>query len=1285
MAFELTAQQRQAVETTGESVIVSAAAGSGKTAVLARRCAYLVCDAPTATRCDADDLLVLTFTESAAREMRERIIGELEARMAGNADDERLRQQVRLARSARISTIHSFCLWITRRWFNLLSIDPLATLLDENETHLIKLDVRDEFFERLYEKRRSSDDVLGAARIRSQDQKSGATTTGESADLATRFEQLVEEYGLGDDRAVGEFVLSLASFLDSLPAPDDWLKRAADACRRDTERVLLAYASDMMRELQWQLENARDTLEAIHAGPDVWQIQAPRLAQFVSTMEEWSNEARSAESDAATTLDQFDRIRESINKFAFSDSRRVRGPGKDHPERADYENAKSIVDDVKDSFVARLQKRFTLFSLNELRDGLAATAPYVQTIVDLTRTFRVEYGAQKRKLGVIDFSDLERNAFVLLAESGDANRPSAVARELQSRFEHVLVDEFQDINPLQEAIIRLVSREQNPQLPDNLFVVGDVKQSIYRFRLAEPSIFAQRLAALSTSTEGRAGRAIPLQQNFRSQATILAAVNQHFRKLMKPEFGGIAYDALAELRPGRSDAEDSAAPVELHVLERGNRSNQDTDDADGSEAEVQTGSDPLSAQRWDSIEREALLIGQRIRAMRAGSGDKNPPALSDIVVLLRSARHNAQKVADVLRAMGIPACADLGGSLLAAREIRDVIALLTLLDNREQDIPMAAVLRSGMAGESLTDDQLVEIRCHDRRRPFHRVVAEYAADGKRAQLREKVARILGQIDGYRVEALRRTLPDLLARIFERSGCLACVAAMPGGEQRVNNLRRLEDYAREFTSFRRQGLHRFLRFLRLIDEEERQVSTVTALGEADDVVRVMTVHQSKGLEFPIVFVAGLGTRFNLTDRAGSMLFERQVGIGLRVVDSARMIAYPSALHHRVVHEIAQTARHEELRILYVAMTRAKERLILIGSTSNADKVQAALDRPREDRPAPMLAVANAQCMLDWIVTVLAHSDPQVAGLALDDDPRIVQAAMHASADIERWRTEPATLPDTKSLIDAVAACAPLPPNEPVATDDPEVADAIERIRLTQQGTPGSSVPSVVAVSAFKGRFDYIADGEHAAPIAGPEPSIDSVEPFAIPASRYLPLDPSLPTYRGTVTHRVLEHLNFSAADASDLSREIERLIDEHLMAVADLPAVDREGIVWFLGTDLAKKIREAEAYHREFMFVAAEPPRLYDPTVGDLGDERLLVRGIVDGLILSPEGIVILDFKTDAVHGDALARRIEQYRPQVTLYARAMSRLFRKPVLETCLVFLAARHVASVAPSNIDGA
>jgi len=901
----------------------------------------------------------------------------------------------------------------------------------------------------------------------------------------------------------------------------------------------------------------------------------------------------------------------------------------------------------------------------------------------------------------MDFADLERFAYRLLAgkstEGGDA--PSAVASLLHDRFHYVLVDEFQDINPLQQAVIQLVSRESDAGRPNNLFAVGDEKQSIYRFRLAEPALFSQRRSAMRTAEAVGDGEVITLQDNFRSRPEVLEAVNIVFRELMRGGCSDISYDAESELRAARSGGSEGATrvPVELHLLERTWSKNDEENEESNADS-----AGPWDPSRWSDIEREAYWIGMRIQQlMNAGEKKCGGESLSyrDVAVLLRVARINAERAAAMLSAMGIPAHAAAGASLFAAVEVRDALAALEVLDNARQDIPLAAVLRNGILGDILSEDELVEIRSLDRKAPFHETVRRYTVEGTDPSLRERLSSLWMRMDRYRKEVRLAPLSEVLWDLYERHGFLAHAQGLANGRQRYANLLKLHDLSRRFGTIRHRGLRAFLQYVRSLENQEQDPGTAPVVGESEDVVRVMSIHQSKGLEFPIVFVAGLGTRFHLGDRTGDMIFERRSGIGLRVMDTERMIAYPSAAHLLAAAEIERTTREEELRILYVAMTRARDRLVLVGSQEGCQ--EAALEAARQSQRLSIAGSGNtgvsktfvidsfravtAQTPLQWLVPIVAaNAGPvETSWTSQRQSELAFRIQVHEADEMSAWRVDrPSDREAGAGVRQVVARLELLPPEEPRAPLDPVPAEILSRLDYVYPQLPMTCVRAAIGAGEFKGTYDWTGSLDHRAARgyggAADDAFALTFTPRRSDRSRFMDRKLSA-VERGILAHRALQHLNWQTAiNESGIALELDRLVADGILNGELLRELDADSLAWFAATPLADAVRSlGESYRREFPFISSEPPSRFDDAATGQPGDSVLVRGIVDGVLPFEDRVELIDFKTDAISIGELASRAESYRPQMELYARAVSRLWKKPVKCAWLVFLSVRQIVTI--------
>jgi ATP-dependent helicase/nuclease subunit A len=1254
-SMTFTDEQRRAIETVDRSVLVSAAAGSGKTAVLAERCAYLICDAQPPYRCDVDGLLVVTFTEAAAAEMKERIARVLRERCSRSPDDLRLRAQLALVDTAQISTLHAFCLWMVRRWFDRAGVDATAQMLDADEARLLQQEALEAVLDGLYRG---------------------------DGELAKRFRALVDDYGLGYDGMIADFVLRLAAFVTSLDDPQSWLARARDASPARVQEVLDQMRAALVEELCRQGAHCREIVSVISRCFPAGAFYGTLVGAYAQGVEAWLQRLHAGE--------PADVVRAEIAAHTLSAKGSPRlARGSPAEVVAERDQARDLYCEVSEKLLKkRLQGQLCKRNTADITQDLMRVAPYQQTLIDLSERFLEQYARMKRSLGVMDFADLERFAYDLLVKD------ASVRATLRRRFAHVLVDEYQDINPLQAHILAAVSREGDAQsgVGGNLFTVGDVKQSIYRFRLAEPDMFVRRAERLRA---GEGGVCIDLQRNYRSRRGILDAVNAVFRPLMCSDRGGIAYDKHAELRAPSQDTP-RGVPVEVHVLER-EAGVQETNEDDEPRFV-----DPADPAQWAGVEREGHLIGRRIRELmdagtRIGDGAaERPLRYGDICVLLRSTKHSAAPLANMLRQMGIPVWTDAGAGLFDAREVRDVLALLAILDNVQQDIPLAAVLRSGILGAAFNEDALAQLKAHDRHAEFHEAVCGYAKRGADTALRDKLRRTLRKIDRLRREMREQPLADVLWSIYRETGYFAQVGGWRNGEQRRANLVALHERARQFGAFRRQGLRRFLRFIESLQKEGEELAAPAGLGEIDNAVRILSIHRAKGLEFPIVIAAELGRQFNLMDTSGRFLYDRRVGVGIKAVDRERLIEYPTALHRWCARSALEASLAEELRVWYVAMTRARERLILVGSEHSKTVSRLRQVAEAGGKAVGPLQLLAARSPLHWLIAAQGTMPTGAVVWEEAGEPHVdtlFACRAHDADAIWSWTLADSAPAATHPLRRAVASLAALPDGEPVSADPGAAQRVVGRLGFVYPHLALSSIPVARAASAA-GRLVQGGNAEEPAALFGAsEEGRGNGFPLVAGARRVsrtsqirarrdrtseIAARRDTAVVRGQAVHKALQFLGLpETGDESSVARELDRLVACGTLSAEEAQLVDACQLTWFFSTELGRRVRAAgDAYRREWMFLASEPPETLDPTVTGDDSDRVLIRGVVDGLLVMPDALEIIDFKTDRVDAGGAESRAADYTAQVCLYARAASEVYRRPVAATHLVFLHGRCIVS---------
>ena len=1213
-----TPEQLRAIHHIDGAMLVSAAAGSGKTAVLAARCAYLVCDAPEP--CDVDELLVVTFTRAAAAEMRERIDRAIRERIEREPDpSERLLRQRWLIDRATITTLDAFNGSLVRGHFHLVGVDPQFNTLAPEDARLMQIDVAATMLDAEYE-----------------------------SDWADALRTLLNGYFGGDDERLSGAIRSAHALIGSIVDPEHWRRDALARLGERRSETLQQFAELQQRTIAATLRQAQSARQraTLYDG----------LAAYGTHLDELISELHDREQ--AATWGDFDALAKLTANWVKPRLPTVKKetPGKDL--------IKDAIDSVKKQMSERQVFRLGRWTARQLRDDLARIAPVATYFLDLVWRFGEAYTGVKRGLRALDFTDTARLALrILQAEGEPPLRPSATAMEFQRRYRHVLVDEFQDNNPLQTAILQLVSRDRGAELgldeapPSNLFSVGDVKQSIYRFRLAEPKGFLKRQALLRE--EASLGLAIELQMNFRSRGPLLEAINDVFRRLMIGGVAEIEYDASHELReraggyPALAAPVFAGKPIELHLLpyERdavGDDSHDSGDTTDDNDSP-------------DRFEREAALIVQRIRELLPadvglrkrvptknadGTPGDRPLSYGDIAILLRSARFKSSQVADLLRKAGVPVRSDDATGFFKATEVQDVLAVLRVLSNARQDVPLAAVLRSPMCAIPDKENALARIRIAFPDEPFHRAVRRYA-DERADPLGEQLKGMYARIERWRRMFQERSVAEGLLEVYAHNDYLTFNRALPDGEQRLANLRELLARAETFGTFERQGLDRFLAFLSELEAEDG-LGRPSVEQDSADVVQVMTVHKSKGLEFPVVIVPDLGKAFNETSLNDPILLDRDLGVGLGAVELDKRIRHPTATSMVIRDRMRQQMIAEEIRVLYVAMTRAREHLILIGTPSTKESVAERWQAEWADLrgPLPDDAVGSARTPLDWLGAIWASTTAQGLG--------------------------------TFELIDHTAGT-------PASSEQPAALPAVPRDawrRLQGDGDP--TEPDAVRVIE---RLTYRYPHEAAMRQRATRRVTDLLQPEPSPATMTAPhrasalewprlytptVDPSALEI-GTATHRLLQFLDFRRPlDAEDVQQQIAALVERRLMPPSESALVDVGSIVWLGTTDLVAEIRDGSA-----RLMREQPIELAQPLPDGASDDLVLLRGRADAMILAPTGVTLVDYKSDRVDALTLPARVERYAPQVRAYAEAVRQISGRPVVRSALVFLRARQVVDV--------
>ncbi|MDI3233972.1 helicase-exonuclease AddAB subunit AddA [Exiguobacterium antarcticum] len=890
MSVQWTDEQQQAIDARGGHILVSAAAGSGKTAVLVERLTQRVINQDDPLT--ADRMLVATFTNAAAKEMKTRVIEAIEAKIKLAPDDIYLKKQRQMMNRAQITTIHSFCLSILRENYYRIGLDPAFRIAEEAELLLLQDDVLEEVFESFYA----------------------------AADPA--FYELIDSYTSDrDDQAMLTLISNLYRFSRSLPDPEafyDHLIAQYDQPIDPDESTLLT----RLLELEWErvAPVVNRYLElSYRLRQSGYDEMAEMLMQDVAPMRQINPQT-----------DRWTTIALAFQAVEFGRWKGVRGDEEMKLFQAERTRLVSDLKKMRELFVEKDGVDY----LEDLRSQLG----HVQMIVMLVRHFSTAYLEAKQQRGIVDFSDLEHFALAILEQDGEA---TDVARLLQERFVEVLVDEYQDTNEVQERILKLVSKSD--EATGNLFMVGDVKQSIYKFRHAEPGLFLNKFKRFRLTD---VGTRIDLTKNFRSRLEVLDGTNHIFRQVMDEAVGEIDYDEAAHLRLGNLGyVESNQVEPELLLV----------DQTDTNKEEL-----------------EAQVIATRIIEM---VNDENPYLVfdakqkrfrkceyRDIVVLVRSRGKRVQALVDVFEQYELPVYADTTGGYFQATEIQIMMALLKTIDNPLQDIPLAGVLRSPIFG--LTDRDLGRIRAKSKETTFYEAAVLVAQEETPLGLR--VDEALTRLQQWRTEARGKSLASLIRSLFDQTGYFEYVGCLNGGRSRQANLNALYERANQYEASGYRGLYRFLRLIHRLVERGEDFSEARSLGEDEDVVRIMTIHQSKGLEFPVTIVSQLGKQFNKQDQMQAIQLHKTYGIALDAIDPIKRLRSGTLLKEVIRREMDREMKAEEMRVLYVAMTRAKEKLILVGAIKGLEEqLSKWQDQPLDELLLPEIDRRNAKTYADWV--------------------------------------------------------------------------------------------------------------------------------------------------------------------------------------------------------------------------------------------------------------------------------------------------------------------------------
>lgn len=1293
-----TDEQWAAISLRGDNILVAAAAGSGKTAVLVERIIRRI--SSTSDPLDVDRLLVATFTNAAAAEMRQRIREALENALSKDPHSVHLRRQLALVHQASITTLHSFCLEVIRRYYQLVPLDPGFRIANETEADLLRQDVLEEMFEEYY----------------------GAS--GEDS----AYWRLLDGYG-GErgDTALQTLVQRLYDFSRSHPSPDQWLRRMAESFHEQGDKLpwLDSLQEDVLLELQGSSALLREALRLARL-PDGPAPYVDSLHADLALVEH-----------LLELGEQFvwEPLYQAFQTAEFGKLKPCRGEqyGKDLQEQV-----KELRERAKKQ-VGALRNGLFLRPLQEYIQEHQQLYPLMSTLAELVTDFGRRYRSAKTDKGLVDFADLEHYCLQVLRESSADStelRPSQAALEYREHFAEVLLDEYQDTNMVQEAIITLISKTDQ----GNRFMVGDVKQSIYRFRLAEPGLFLQkyktyrlqqsadrlqtddRLPANPTldtvSAEG--GLRIDLARNFRSRREIVDGVNFIFRQIMHETAAEIEYDARAELVYGANYAETDGMDlsVEWMLVDR-SKADEPLDggsaypaadsweeDAEGTgETDQETAEGPvLEAHEMETAALEARLVAAQIRKLMGTEGNSGipgnpmritdkktgslrPVAYRDIVILLRASQQWAPIFLEQFRQAGIPAYADLNTGYFTAMEIEVFLSLLKIIDNPYQDIALAAVLRSPIVGLSAED--LALIRIQDKQAAYFDAVRAFVQTSDRYPeennlLKAKIVHFLSRLDEWRSLARQGSLADLIWRLYRETGYFDYVGGLAGGGQRQANLRALYDRARQYEATTLRGLFRFLRFIERMQANGGDLGTARALGEQEDVVRLISIHKSKGLEFPVVFIAGMGKMFNQRDVNGSFLLHKELGFGPKFVDPDLRASYPSLANLAIKRRVLMENLAEEMRILYVALTRPKEKMYLVGTVKNLEKQVRLWGQQLENKEwrLPAHILVKARSYLDWLGPALIRH-PELQSLrAIGELPNKIPPALQG--DRSSWKLTIVPQRDLAVMDQAAAghhgevdprieALRNLKPvNLPLQGPKPmdHQGEADRRLGWSYLFPQATAYLSKTSVSELK-RIQERERGQDDLFLSSSAPlrAVLSDRP------KFMQQKSMTAAERGTLYHAVMQYITLDPSiDDKVIAQTLARMVQVQLITPEQRQAVDAAVIETFFKSALGQRMLQSRKVQREVPFsYGLKAADIYPGVDQRTAQETVLIQGVIDCLFAEEDGLVLVDYKTDHVGKSNLEQCAEKYKLQIHLYAKAIESILQQPVKEKYLFFFDGAH------------
>ncbi|MFQ4440913.1 helicase-exonuclease AddAB subunit AddA [Clostridioides difficile] len=1258
-----TKEQLEVIESRECNLLVAAAAGSGKTAVLVERIIQMITSRENPI--DIDKLLVVTFTNAAASEMRERIGDAIGKALDENPENKHLQNQLVLLNKSSITTIHSFCLDVIKSNFHRVSLDPNFRIGDQTECAILKQEAIEEVFEDLYEERDEG------------------------------FLNLVESYAeRGGDKEVQDIILGIYSFAMASPEPKKWLIDSA-------ERFNIDENFDFSQSI-W----ARAILDTVKIEINGLCLNMERALKEVESIEELETfaEKLSVEYKKIADISQacnksWDEAYKKMASMSFENYvKGVKRISKDAPSyiKESKEKAKTIRDKTKKSLESIVSATFNKDN-DSIREEIKYLYNIVKPISNVVLRFEEEYSNKKREKGIIDFNDIEHFALNILTDVDEKGNiiPSDIAVGYRNKFYEIFIDEYQDSNLVQEVLLKAVANTETP----NRFMVGDVKQSIYRFRQAKPELFLQKYNNYNDK-KGSSHRKIMLYKNFRSREEVVDAVNYIFENIMNENIGEIEYTEKERLNLGANfnvDTDEKSiigGATEIHLIQKDNKLDDDIindkdDRINNKENEIE------EEEKLDNIQLEARMVGNIIKDLMKvnedgkiqkvydkGIDEYRPVEFRDIVILLRATSAWAPVFADELMNMDIPTYADVGVGYFDTIEIKTILSLLQIIDNPMQDIPLISVLKSPIFG--FTPEDLIDIRVQSKDKIFYEVLkstAEYDGftDSQNENESEfipseecinKSKDFLIKLKEFKEKSMYMSTDEFIWYLYTRTGYYAYVGALPGGSQRQANLKVLFERAKQFEETSLKGIFNFVNFIEKLKKSSSDMGSAKTLGENANVVRIMSIHKSKGLEFPVVICSAMGKNFNTQDFKKSILYHHNLGYGPQFVDYERRISFPSIAKEALKSKINIENLSEEMRVLYVAFTRAKEKLIITGSTRNIqDSIKRWSNGVESLDTISQYEILKGKNFLDWIMPcVLKHRD--LSNLLEEVGLDAVFSVEHNSKWYGKLWNKNDILVEKKSDEEKESIEEIL---EKIDVDSPdsnyynEIEEKLNYIYPYEFSTRKPATISVTEIKKIQNNYE--------------EELINTIFEQKVILKKPLFIqneeerEKISGTERGTIVHLVMEVLDLkNVSSVNDIKSQIRGFVSKGIITEKQASIVNPYKIYKFFASNIGKRMLNAEIINREksiYAQVNMKDIYIYEKLINNddkklYDNESVMLRGIVDAYFEEDNQIVLVDYKTDFVNEENINQIIEKYKKQLDLYADIIETLTGKSVKEKCI-------------------